>query len=968
MIRRELLSTTVAAGLGGLALLGASAAAAQSDAADAKPATPVEELVITGSRIRHTEFTSPSPVQIVSVDQARQKGLTGAASILQHSTVAAGSVQINNQLSQFVVDGGIGIESVSLRGLGSQRTLVLLNGRRVSPAGVGGTVGSADLQVIPQAMVDRYEILKDGASSIYGSDAVGGVVNIITRDRYDGLTLEANADVAQRGAGTQYDIALTWGRVRDNYHLLGGLEYVTRSPIREGDLPGGDCPHELQHAPGQPGYGYGRVNPDGSPYCDFIQTDFVTTFLNPGTWVFDSSAGAAFPFAPFVQDAYPDVPRRTNIATDPRERGMDALAGANLATANLMGGFDLSPRTELYFEALASYRSNDINVGTPALFPASEDEIVSVSLNPFNPFSDYVQPVMTLPVQRAMADVGAGRGVIGLRGDLPFVRPGWKFDTYVTYSVSHGQYMTDPVIASRVANALDVVPVPDGYAAAPTRRNPVDGLNYTCRVNLGSPAERCVPINWFEGSRALAGDPVLSYIRVPDRGHTNYREIVYNASANGPVAELPAGALQAAVGMEFRYDKLRDVPGPLARARDYYGQSTAGITEGDDTTWAGFAEVDAPLLRGLPLVESLTANVSARYTDQRIAGSDWTYKLGGEWQLIPELRIRGTYGTSFRGPALFENYLAAQTSFTGARDPCQTYDADLDPASTRYKNCAAEGLPPNFPGYPSTPEVLTQGAQGRLRPETSRNLTVGVQWQPAWAELQVGVDYFHIEVNDEIATLGAGNLLSLCYDSPQFRNGSPYCQLIAPRDANGGIASIDDSYLNIASQITAGFDVTLNYRRQFRAGELSFEGQATYTTTDSSELIPGTGQTSYNGTFGDPRLVFNTGTRFRHKQWTFLWSTTFLSKQQQYGLTGETEGGRYKLHQESQLYHTVSVTYEGDRWKGTVGIRNLLDDYPPFISSNPYPAYAPRIALYGAGTGNLELFGRTFFVNLRKEF
>ena len=97
--------------------------------------------------------------------------------------------------------------------------------------------------------------------------------------------------------------------------------------------------------------------------------------------------------------------------------------------------------------------------------------------------------------------------------------------------------------------------------------------------------------------------------------------------------------------MEFRYDKLRDVPGPLARARDYYGQSTAGITEGDDTTWAGFAEVDAPLLRGLPLVESLTANVSARYTDQRIAGSDWTYKLGGEWQLIPELRIRGTYGT-----------------------------------------------------------------------------------------------------------------------------------------------------------------------------------------------------------------------------------------------------------------------------------------------------------------------------------
>ena len=978
MSKRILLASTVIGGLSGLVLAGApgsvwAQAGVDPSSPSSKPsaaaAPSVGELVVTGSRIRRSTFTTPAPVQVITASDSKAAGLLDVASILQKSSIAAGSVQINSQFGGFVVNGGSGIESVSLRGLGSQRTLVLLNGRRLNPAGVSGTVAAVDLNVIPSALIDRYEILKDGASSIYGSDAVGGVVNIITRDRFDGLTIETDDAFPTRGAGTTYDIAVSGGRVRDNYHVLGSVQYHQRAAINIGDLPGGQCPRELQRAPGQTDFTYGRVNYDGSQYCDFTQTDYVQTFNEGALYVRDPTAPDSFPFTYFAPDPFPTIPRRTNIATDTRERDVNAVVPVKLLSATLMGGFDLPNNREIYFEGLITRRETKVDAYLPSFFPSTDDAIIAASFNPFNPFDDFVQPVLTTPVQKSSAEVTAGRALIGFRGDLGgFPKAGWKFDTYASYGESHATYTEHPRITSRVMNALDVVEAPAGFDSSLVRRNPVNGLNYTCAINIGSPSERCYPLNWFVGSQAFATDPALAYITARDRGRTEYRQVVVSGSMDGPVLDLPAGPLQAVLGAEFRYDKLNDTPGPYAVARDYFGQSTSGITAGDENVSEGYAELEAPLLNGLPLIESLTVNLSGRFTHYRTAGDGWTYKVGANWQVLPALRIRGTYGTSYRGPALFENYLAAQTSFTGATDPCQNYGLENDPGSNIYKNCASEGLAPNFPGYNSTPEVFSQGALGRLKSETSKNLTVGFVFQPTFADLQIGVDYFHIRVNNQVAQLGATNLLPLCYESDAFRNGSPYCSLISARDANDNIQSIDDSYINIASQTTAGFDFNLRYRKEFDFGVFRFEGEATYTTKDAQELIPGTGQTDYNGTFGDPRLVFNTDARFTHGDWTFLWATTFVSKQQIYELVGEDPGGRYKLHQPSQLYHSVSVTYEAAKWKGTLGVKNVFDKYPPVISNNPYSAYGDRVGEFANGYGNLELFGRTIFINLKKDF
>ncbi|MFI4933429.1 MAG: TonB-dependent receptor domain-containing protein [Caulobacterales bacterium] len=982
----------IAAGLCAPALaLAADPSAAQSAgttppppaAAPAAIKTPVSdtetaqagELVVTGSHLKHTTFTSQAPVQIITTEESKLEGVIDPAEILQRNPIAAGSVQINNQFGGFVVNGGPGVDTISLRGLGAQRTLVLLNGRRLNPAGVSGTVAAVDLNIIPDALVDRYEILKDGASSVYGSDAIGGVVNIITRDKFDGLTLETDDAIPTRGAGSTYEVAISGGRVADNYHILGSFQYFNQGAIRIGDLPGGKCPLELQRAPGQTSFNYGRVNLDGSPYCAFTQTNDVEDFSFGALFVYDPTQGPTFPYSFFQQDPFPTIPRHTNIATDPREQQVDALSPVQRYGFTLLGGVDLPHNMEFYFEDLITNRQSQQNAYLPQVFPSTFNQLVEVSLNPFNPFTndsnpqdnDFVQPVLTAPVQRFTEDVTAGRALFGLRGDFGSFLPGWTWDTSAIYGFSRASYVSHPRLSSRFDNALTVVLAPSGTPANQVRQSPVDGMNYTCAINLINPAENCYPLNMFESSAAFASDPALAYITAIDHGRTDYDQVVVDGSANGPLFKLPAGPVQGVFGFEVRYDQLYDNPGAHAVANDYLGQSTAGVTQGNETVGEAYVEVEAPLVRGVPLIEDLTLNLTARYTNYRTAGSSATYKVGFNWQILPSIRFRGTYGTSFRGPALYENYLAAQTSFTGALDPCQNYGANAAPGSNLFKNCASEGLPPNFPGYSSTPEVFTQGALGRLKPETSKNITVGVVWQPEFADLQASVDYFHIEVDNEIATIGSDNILNLCYDSSQFRSGSAYCTLISPRDANNNINLINDSYINIAVQVVSGVDFNLRYRRKFSFGELGFDAEATYNIEDNQELIPGTGFTNFVGTFGEPHLNGDAQVQFKHGDWLVLWSTNYLGPQNEAGLTGDSTV-RYKELQQEQFYHSISLTYEADKWKATLGVRDIFDTYPPVISNNPSAGFAPRVGEFANGYGNLTLFGRTVFVRLSKSF
>src|SRR4051794_5741813 len=200
-------------------------------------------IVVTGTRIRQPEFTSPDPVARIDPTIAQHEGKLNIADTLQSSPIAAGSTQITSALSSnFVTNGGPGSETIDLRGLGANRTLVLLNGRRAGPAGTRGGVSSFDLNVLPQSIISRIDILKTGASSIYGSDAVAGVVNIITKTDTDGIQLDANSSVPITGSGSQYQISATWGKKFDRGHVMVALDYYRQNELSRGDLPYLGCP------------------------------------------------------------------------------------------------------------------------------------------------------------------------------------------------------------------------------------------------------------------------------------------------------------------------------------------------------------------------------------------------------------------------------------------------------------------------------------------------------------------------------------------------------------------------------------------------------------------------------------------------------------------------------------------------------------------------------------------------------
>ena len=232
-IRTRLRDSSALAGGVFAALLLAAPAFAQEPAApqDAQPvpqnegdtpedASQVGDIIVTGSRIPQNEFTSPSPIQVLTAERAEQRGLSDTAQLLQSSTVAAGSPQVNSAISSaFVTDGGPGASTISLRGLGANRTLVLLNGRRAGPAGTRGGVSAFDLNVIPQSAINRIDVLKDGASSIYGSDAVAGVVNLITERARDGGEIAAFASLPFESGGEQYNISGAWGKTFDKGYV-----------------------------------------------------------------------------------------------------------------------------------------------------------------------------------------------------------------------------------------------------------------------------------------------------------------------------------------------------------------------------------------------------------------------------------------------------------------------------------------------------------------------------------------------------------------------------------------------------------------------------------------------------------------------------------------------------------------------------------------------------------------------------
>jgi outer membrane receptor protein involved in Fe transport len=970
-----------------------------------KPATttePLEQIIITGSRIRKTEFTSDSPIQVIKKDQSVLAGLVTSTEVLQGSTVSGGGSQINNYFGGYVTDGGPGANTLSLRGLGAVRTLVLLNGRRLAPSGSRGSVGSADLNVLPSAMVDRIEILKDGASSIYGSDAVAGVVNIITRKGIKDWTIEGTQVNTQQGGGSQTALSVTGGHTWDRFELSGSAEYYERKNLAVGDRSWASCPTAAlidpatgQFAPGSvldPATGQpkcfpisGLVGTNGVAHNYIVAPlyDANTFDLLGARWTPDPTAAGLIPGWREISPAG----RRPNFS--PLLLNDSIISPTRNLTVFVNGSYDVGAlgNAEAYFEALYARRESkqigsrqlslDYQYSFDPTNPAAN--VIGDVPHPFvptafndpnyvtfvgsNPFGDDIQAraLTMFGNDTSRQTVNFTRAVAGLRGDLTFLSD-WKYDANATFSRAQASYSFESFLEDRVYNSLYVVPAA-GPTTAPSRT--VNGVTYVCAN--GEPD--CVPAPILDAA-FLSGtidQAYRNYIYKPVTGHTTYDEITFTANADGRLFKLPAGDLRGAVGLEYRTLKLDDTPSADAINANLYNFTASGITKGKDAVRELYAEIEAPILRNLPMAESLTLNLSGRYTDYNSYGSDRTYKIGIGYTPVKWLKIRGTKGSSFRAPALFEQYLSPTSGFLSSQaDPCNDY-GQLPPTSPLYINCASEGLPPNWNASTGVQVNSAGGALLGLKSENSHADTVGFVLQPSLptsvGDLAFAVDWWRIAIRNQVAQIGGGNLLTLCYNDPQFRAGGGYCAY-STRDANGELV-VDDNYINIATQVAEGVDYNVRFTREIGVGELIMDLRATRYILQDSKLLPTDPFDHLNGTLDNPKWVGDADIRYKWKDYTLRYGLTYVDSMDSTTFLGEDPATTvFNFKVGSYTTHDMSLKYESpNKWEIIGGVRNFTDATPKTISAGAYDRVGNSLLYSG-----YDYFGRRLFLTLSKTF
>lgn len=979
---------TLSVALASVLLLAAAPVAAQQATEDADAAgqpkaaaTDLDTITVTGSRIGRDAYNSISPIQVITRDETTLSGFGSTTGVLQGTAVTGGTSQINNAYGGYVTNGGPGANTLSLRGLGPSRTLILLNGRRVAPAGSRGSVGSADLNVLPTSIVDHIEILKDGASSIYGSDAVAGVVNIITRTKMDGGEFEMQQNVTDDGGGDESRYSLSFGKTGSRGWITGSYEYYDRSglALRDRDWTRCNTDYRRNLAVGDYWGSGDTIDPlTGQPKCYPI-TGTGSNGVTVNTIGTNSRTGVAAPGARGTtfnrwrpnsavttglvgfEGVGGGTTTNTNIRDtfDPDTLNRSLISGVTTQTGFLQGAYNLDAmgEAEVYFELLGNRRESeqtgyrqlslDYAVGSP-LIPANlANSTFSTPTAITNGKNVGVRAFIGYGNDKSEQTVDFWKATGGLRGHLSQT---WDYDLMLSHSRSDSDYTQQSFLTDRLAQSLDVV------------SNGAGG--YVCR----NAANGCVAAPYLN-SATIAGDlpqQWKDWVFRPVTGNTLYEESTANFNVDGPLFALPYGDVRSAWGVEYRHAKIDDTPAIDSQNGNLYNLTSSALTRGSDSVWEAYGEVEIPVLNGVAGAQELTFNVSGRYTHYKSYGGDNTYKLGGLWTPIDWLSVRASYGTSYRAPALFEQYLGATSGFlSNTIDPCNSYGTD--PGSINAANCASEGLPANFTATSSVAVITAGGAEANLKAETSKNFTAGIVLQPEWdaiGTVAFAADYFDIQVENGVARAGAQAILQLCYDDPDFRSGGGYCNLVDPRAPGSNALTVHDSYINLASDNVRGYDFNLRYNRDIGPGAFRATAQVTRFLEQSSRLFSTDPLEDFNGMINNPTYTGTLDLSYTINAWRVHYGLDWVDNMSSYAYYEEDPAtSAYKLSVPNYFTSNMSLQYNGKSWSITGGVRNIGDKEPPVISSGVYNRVgnAPLYSGY-------DYFGRSYFVNVNKQF
>jgi outer membrane receptor protein involved in Fe transport len=916
----------------------------------------IERIAVTGSRIRKADFISNAPVATLEQEEFTLTATVNTESLL--NTLP----QVVPGLDRTSNNPGNGTATVDLRGLGSNRTLVLIDGTRAVPTTAGGSV---DINTIPTSLIKTVEVLTGGASAVYGSDAVSGVVNFILKDDFEGVEVSTGYEVTEKGDAGIFNVDLTvGGNFADGKgNAVFNMSFTDRDDLFQGDRSFAETAFFDD--------GEGGLEPGGSsgvPGTGIFAGGFGD--YSPSSGIIFNQDGSVRPFVTGgdTNDFYNYAP--VNYLQLPQERHqMTAL-----------GHYDINDNTTVYGRAMFTdsrvpsqlaptpiFQTASFTLdGSPFITPEAQQIISDAIGSGVDTDGDGIDDEASALLRRRLREVGPRRSEdaftsfqfkAGIKGF--FGESNWGYDAYYqTGKVNNSTSQLGNVNRDRFNQALllDLAADPSGGTCQDTSAN-------------GS-TSGCAPINIFgEGNISQAGADFLK-TAVASTAVFNQKVAAFNI--NGDTEgwfELPGGAIGVAFGAEHREETFEFLPSQDLAAGTIAGFNGAPALAGGQKVDEYYIEAALPLLDGAPFAEMLELELAYRYADYDTVGSVESYKVAGSWVPVENIRFRAGFNTAVRAPNIGELFAPRAEGFPGAADPCSASGA-VDTSAAVRSLCEATGVPSNVVFSPAINPAAGQvravgGGNPNLKEEEAETLTVGAVWTPT-DEFSISVDYFDIEIDDAVAGFGGGanNILATCYDvnDPTGGLGSDYCNSINRR-ADGTIDFISTGSQNVASIILKGYDVISSYSMDLYEGNFSINYIGTYTTDSTSTAFAGADAITCAGEFGAD--CGEPTPEYKHRV-TFKWSNDDVTAQLLWRHIGEVDDDDEATVQtvdsiSGRDYLDASATYFiSDNYRITAGVDNLLDKKPPVIGDNDEQA--------NTWPATYDVFGRTYFVNFTASF
>jgi outer membrane receptor protein involved in Fe transport len=998
-----------------LSLLAGPAMAQKAKEAPAAAAVDEADIIVTGSRIkRDVNIGSPIPVTAISADQLVQGTSSSLGDALNNLPSLRSTYSLGNS-SRFI--GTAGVNFLDLRGLGTNRTLVLINGRRQ----VGSLQGSGevDINTISEALLERVEVTTGGASAVYGSDAVSGVVNFITKRNFDGLAFSVDGGGATEGGARKAAWSFTGGKnfSEGRGNIAASVEYDYRQNLRFDQRDFSRNNDQFVSNPAN----INTAN-DDIPDSIFVRNTHSIAFSDGGTVCQAGNCRTlgVFRFRPDgsltpADLGTRDFRRRVNGVTNGNRlteggdgsnfnRTEELLPETRRYSANILLNYEFSPAFKFsgegkFVRTLAKSFSGGPafnGLGNPITASLDNPYLTPQAIGTLQTIFPGIGPTDSFTFQRNNVDFGS-RGEEDTRDLYRFsgafsgdITPHLNYELSYTYSESKLKLKSlNNRVEQRFVNAVDAVRDVAGVLGTPGA--------IVCRSTLAAgnrntgdfDVDKCVPVNIFGEGNPDPG--AVSFINTTSQTRNTLQQHVVTGFLSGDTGgffKLPGGPVGLVAGFEYRKDtskfevptSLNGVPGDttgINLLRDGLTFLNALQDEsGSVKVFEGFGEISLPLLKDTPFAKELSVDAAIRvahYSNKNV-GTVYAWKVGGQYAPIRDIRLRVNYAQSVRAPGVTELFGPTVQNFFSVTDPCDVENIGSGTA-TRAANCAALGIPAGFVSdLTATPEG-TSGGNPDLRAETSRSFTAGVLIQPRFIPgLSLSADYYSIRIDKAISSVAGQDIIDQCVDAATINNA--FCPLVTRAGAGNAniaqynIAFIRQRALNFVSLVAKGIDFELNYRKDLgRFGKIELRNLATLVTRrdDFPFIAEPTRPDQFLQELGDPKFQSNFSLNWTKNEWEIDYQLRFIGDQLLVnaedvftvgGLPPENPDAQDILRTGTTFYHDIKLAYNFNKGSSFyVSVDNVFNKKPPFGLTGT-----------GGGSAIFDNIGRYVQLGLKAKF